>query len=343
MQLFNSTFGIRAHVIIIIPSRSLSSSIKQSIMGNSNSLYIYNATISNTKAHRCFRADVFKLAEEYCGEVRRGVASDGIFYRNNDLVIRLVFVVISDAKHFQTKIHQLPSTRRKRRSEGNDIQDLVVNDSIQRIMVTQYFVDNNLSRIFYSDYAPMLTEEEQSPDCDTVSVYSTTSDVFIDDTVRMRLVSREDSLQLFKKKAEKCHLKSQSAFPAIKNERENILFMDRFLHEHFDGICTTDGVPHFVLEYGAHNATAIQHPINTGSQVINSTVYETSVAVTFLDDEIANNLKPLFRNYSQVPNDNRRIRFNLLFEHPDSFRNYAEFKANETRAKWQSLAGVNEE
>jgi hypothetical protein len=118
--------------------------------------------------------------------------------------------------------------------------------------------------------------------------------------------------------------------------------MDRFLHEHFDGIGTTDGVPHFVLEYHAHSEEGMQHPIKAGAQMINATVYETTVTITFLDDEMANDLKQFFRNYTQVANDNRRIRLNLLFEHPDVFREYAEYKANETRARWQSLAGVND-
>jgi hypothetical protein len=219
---------------------------------------------------------------------------------------------------------------------------LIVTDRIHIVSVSQSFIDNSLTRIFCSDYHLQTEEEEKSPDYDTVSVYSATSHVFVEDAVRMRLLSDESSVLLVRMKAKKCHLKSRTDFPAIKNERENIIFMDSFLYEHFEGIGATDGVPHFVVEYYAHSHEELQQPINTDTGTINATVYETTVTVTFLDDEMADTLKTFFRSYSQVSDDNRRIRFNLLFERPDVFRHYADFKSNQTRLRWRALAGVDD-
>ena len=115
--------------------------------------------------------------------------------------------------------------------------------------------------------------------------------------------------------------------------------MSRPLHEHFDGIGMTFGAPTFTLRYRHHNPQALVRTFNTenGNQ-LSISVYETTVGVAFLNNYLENLLSPFFKNHTALLLGSG-IEFNLYFENPLAFSDYAEFKAQETLSKWASLAG----
>ena len=308
-------------------------------------IYIFTATILNSSEHRCFRAVVHKLAVEYCAHTRIDFPDDGIIIRNNSLHIKLVFLDRMTALKFRRDLLELPVTRRKQRrlEDNTTITDLHVDQpQIVSVEVCKSFINRKLIPVDVQQYEKNPNDE--SPNCDIHSKeYSTVTDVFVDDSVRMKLISRETSVSLCGKKAEKCYLKSLTHFPELKDASDNFLYMDGLLHYHFDGICTTDGVPHFILEYHSHNLERFERIVTKGACDDHVHVYETTVTVTFLDDYYyADSLKLLFREFEQDPLDNRKIRFNLYFEDPLKFHEFAQFKANQTRLKWQSFAGTTD-
>jgi hypothetical protein len=138
---------------------------------------------------------------------------------------------------------------------------------------------------------------------------------------------------MFNKKPEKCHLKSQSNFTDLKNDPNNIVYLSCTLHEHFDGISQIDGVPTFTLNYVKHDHQVMTHVCD--GTILH--VYETTVAVCFQTELKKSTLSPFFKDHRDVTS--KRIEFCLYFEDPEAFREYATFKADETRLKWASLAG----
>ena len=137
---------------------------------------------------------------------------------------------------------------------------------------------------------------------------------------------------MFDKKAVKCHLKSQSKFTDLKNDPNNIVYMSHTLHEYFDGISQLNGGPAFTLEYVNHEHQVVTRVF--GGTILH--VYETTVAICFIRELDKSLLSHCFKDHTDV--STKCIEFCLYFEDPELFKEYATFKADETRLKWASLA-----
>lgn len=303
-------------------------------------LFVYECDVINSKKRKCFRAKVYKVAEKYHAEFRPGSSDgpdgpDGITYDNDNLKVKLVFRDIRDCQDFQSAVREIPLHYRKR-SRNLPEDDLMITDSVTKINVPESLI-SNLKRVFYNDYQPISDDPNRSGLCDTASDFtdrSYVSDVFVTEEVRLKLVDAESSTSMFLKKPEKCHLKSQSTFKELKNDPNNIVYMSRQLHEYFDGIGQTDGVPAFVMTYKKHDPQVITRVFDDDRTLH---VYETTVSVLFRTELIKSILSPFFKDHRDVTT--KRIEFCLYFEEPEDFEEYAAFKASETRAKWASLAG----
>ena len=75
--------------------------------------------------------------------------------------------------------------------------------------------------------------------------------------LQLRLIEREDSTSLYKQKPEKCHLMSQKKYRDEKYNPNNVVFMSRNLHQQFDAIDSSEGIPMFYLEYVKHDASPV--------------------------------------------------------------------------------------
>jgi hypothetical protein len=157
---------------------------------------------------------------------------------------------------------------------------------------------------------------------------------------KLRLVESEDSRPLFREKPEICHLMSQAKYPAYAKNQNNIVFMSRNLHQKFDGIGSSEGIPQFYLEYVSHDPTPIQGVVSGQP----SQVYPTLVIAVFKDELAMNVLSGDFKMHTVI--SSTKIQFMLHFSLPVGgetvfgFREFAQSKADETIQKWKSYDGV---
>ena len=249
--------------------------------------------------------------------------------------MRLVFSDRRDCQDFQSSVREIPTDYRKRSRNLPD-DELNITDSITEVEVSKSLI-SSFKRVFYNDYQRQSDDPNQSILCDTVSDftdYSYVSAVFVTTEIRLRLIDAETSTFMFKKKPEKCHLKSQTKFTELKNNQNNIVYLSRQLHEYFDGINIVNGVPTFTLDYVSHNPNVVAFVCENG---VTLKAYETTVSIKFLTEQDKTVLSPYFRDHRDVSTS--CIEFSLYFENPEAFKEYATFKADDTRSKWASLLG----
>ena len=100
---------------------------------------------------------------------------------------------------------------------------------------------------------------------------------------KLRLIERENSTSLYKQKPEKCHLMSQKKYRDEKYNPNNVVFMSRNLHQQFDAIDSSEGIPMFYLEYYVkHDASPVQGIVNNWPVPVYPTVVN---AVLFKDED----------------------------------------------------------
>lgn len=198
-----------------------------------------------------------------------------------------------DLEAFQLQIREVPQAYRKRKAAVEHLDITFSEEQIQEIKVTA-----QLTRIYKDMYGKIEGDPDPSDECDGLSVISESyvSAAEPNPLVLCQLIDHPKSNLMFGNKVEKCHLKSQSAFPDSRNNPNNILYMSRHLHEHFDGINKIEGVPSFYVQYIDHEVTPTEIN-NNGATVV---VYETQVLVKFLTEEYYGSLGPYFKDYTVV-------------------------------------------
>ena len=192
---------------------------------------------------------------------------------------------------------------------------------------------SKLKRIYLYEYKKIEGDTNPSPDYDEYT-HSLTSMAEVNEETKLRLVERIDSIMLFRQNPEKCHLISQSEFKDDKNNPNNILFMSRYLHQHFDAIDSTEGIPSFYFEYVSHSEIPIQGIVNKKPCM----VYETQVKIEFKDNEAKSVLAQYITNYSD--HNDTSIIIILYFPSPLEFKKFAKSNADIAIAKWKSYDGV---
>ena len=296
-------------------------------------LHIYKATMKNSKIRKCFRYQVYKLAESSFAQIRVGDFGDGIFYSvENNLVIQLAFESRNDGMNFQSQLRHVPSSRKRTITDSTDIH---IEDDI---MFFQPTMDVKLKRVFDSDYDKIKDDKDPSDDCNGYSfVYSSANTTYdVDEVIKLRLLDSVDSVLLVGNKTEICHFKSQTTYPDDKKNDNNIVFATRHIHEHFDGLNKLNSVPSFVLKYLNHDATPVTIYVN-GKQLV---VYETRVRVEFFDEKLKDVIAPFLKDGYKIVSI-AEIEFSLHFPNPDQFKKFAAHKEKETRLKWNSLNGLS--
>ena len=116
-------------------------------------------------------------------------------------------------------------------------------------------IENNsaeLSRIMTTHYGK-IDGTDVSPDFDAWSYTTSVIAVDINEETRLRLVDREDSVELFRQKPELCQIISRKV-KQYASDPNNIVYMSRFLHQQYDAIDSSEGVSQFYLQYVHHDA-----------------------------------------------------------------------------------------
>jgi hypothetical protein len=232
---------------------------------------------------------------------------------------------------FQSGIRRIPFNKKRKITP----LDIAIEDEILTVQPTSSIP---LKRVYCDDYEKIEGDPNPSDDCngDSVASSSANTTVDVDEMVKLQLLDADNSVLLVMNQTEICHLKSQTAFPKLKNNKNNVVYATRHLHEHFDGINKPDGVPHFVLKYQSHDSSPQTVSLN-GKQIV---VHETTVRVEFIDEVVKEALGWCFKNgYTSI--SQTEIEFPLHFQNPYEFKQFASYKENETRLKWQSFQGVD--
>lgn len=278
------------------------------------------------------RFSVFQLSENCHGKIREGVSNDGIRYqdRSDHLIFQLVFKEEYQVEEFMTSVRKIPQNYRKRKlSESSNVVPAELEVELEPIQkITN---DLNLVLLTTEDYQRVAGESNESPE---ISMFSRSqfSGVELSDEVRLRLLERESFL--YCKKPEKCHLISQSKYKDDKYNPNNIIFMRRDLHEYFDGINSTEGIPLFYLEYVSHDSTPLQGIVDGKP----CPVYETTVKAVFKSEEAMSVISSSFKSHTVT--SNTEIQFVLSFPSPLEFKIFAEKNAEIKISQWKSYDGV---
>lgn len=297
-------------------------------------IFIVRGIIRFAKIRAGCRCRLYRIAEDNHGKARVGENDDGISYleMTKHLQFRVVFKEEVQAENFETQVRRIPLEYRKRKyAESTNAVVPDITTETEMIRVENWSGD--LRRIWQEDYEKIEGDTDPSPEYDATS-YEHASVVSINDETRLRLLERENSRNFFRQKPEKCHIVRRADDAGNSRNPNNIVYMSRFLHQHFDVIDSTEGIPTFYFQYVNHNAQHIQGLINNKPVLM----YETTVKVVFKDEEAMNELSSYFKNPTIV--SQTEVLLTAYFPDPFEFRQFAEINAEETLARWASYDGI---
>ena len=183
-------------------------------------LFMLSGSIINGKSRAGCRYLVYESAQKCHGKVRIGVSSDGIHYNETatrDLDFQIVFADEIKAEEFENAAMDIPLYYRKRPHDSDDVSGIQV--VLQKIIV----IENNsaeLSRIMKTHCGKI----DVSPDVDVWSYTTSVIAVDINEETRLRLVDREDSVELFRQKPELCHIISKT-LKQYSSDPNNIVYL----------------------------------------------------------------------------------------------------------------------
>ena len=297
-------------------------------------MWVYSGTITNSKLINSCRSKVYTLAENHLAKIREG-KPDGISYDGNspNLKISVVFKDEASSERFQSEMWRLPSQYRMRKpDESCAVTDITVTD-----LISPELHVGALSRIWSTDYPKINGDASPSADCDSVSDVpsSVASAVELSEEVKLRLLDAPNLTFLGTHKPEKCHLKSQKAYPSDKSNPKNILLIASHLHCGFDGINQVDGVPDFALKLQSHSEHPISVPVGGGKL---ANVYEVTIRVEFASENSRTVYMPLFKDNTRVEGGDKIDLMVYVYNHVE-FKEFLDHKYNNTLQRWAFLAG----
>jgi len=302
------------------------------LSGLSDTLFVLRGSVLHGRPRAGCRYSVFDLAEKHHGKVRVGVDSDGIGYNEvsaTNLDFQIVFKEESQAEDFETAVKKIPLVYRKRPFASEEVPDISV--TLEKLEVIKCTTE--LVRILSEQYKKS-TGTDVSPDFDVYSYVSTVVCVELNDETRLRLVDREDSIELFRQKPEECHIISRKV-KAYSRDPNNIVYMSRSLHQQYDALDSTEGVAQFYLQYVRHDTVGHQGIVNKKT----CNVFTTVVRVVFIDAVAKSALSPKFKMFTDV--DLTRIEITLDFTDPLLFNVLASERMDTTISSWNSFRGVD--
>eukprot|EP01031_Cornospumella_fuschlensis_P035021 gene35021-42410_t len=292
-------------------------------------------TIKFAKVRAGCQQSVYELAENCHGKIRDGNSEDGVSYigQTPHLRFQIVFVEEVQAENFESQVARIPLNYRKRPMV--DTSEVAPDIEVELSSIEKVISNVDLRRIKVANYQKIADGNYASTDYDAFST-SRTSVVEVSMETKLRLLDREDGFSLFRQKPQKCHLISQSKYKDDKNNPNNILFMSCNLHQQFNAIDSSEGIPMFYLQYISHDPTPIMGVVSEKP----CQVYETTIDVVFKDEEAAGVLGPAFIAHTAL--STTRIQLKLYFPDPLQFKNYAALNAEVKIAQWRSYDGTLE-
>ena len=307
-------------------------------------VYLLRGVVQYARSRSGCRYKVYLAAETCHAKVRVGVDEDGIHYSDvADLAFQLVFEQKSEAENFESAITDIPRAYRKRplstlEIEEDENEEAVPDMSLNLEKIVQVNSVEELRRVYKQQYVTNVEVDggNTSPTFDPLAGTATSyasSCVEIGEETLLRLVDNPDSVNLFRQKPEKCHLMSQTKYPEFAKDANNIVFMSRLMHQHFDVIDSTEHIATFFLEYVEHSRGHMDGIVRNKP----CKVYETTVNVVFKDEEAKLVLAGGIRDYTNINETTIQIR--LFFPDPLKFRKFSQFKADAIKKQWRQYDG----
>ena len=288
--------------------------------------YMVKAEITNAKTHKGYRAAVYKMAQQHSGLYNPRDKTQTIHYSSSgddNLHIALLFEAKTSALTFHTSL-----------SLWHLDNPLVVQPgiiSVDRSLVEMYVERSELSHVLLSDYGadsePPVQSLEAFPGlpCSNISA-----------------VSQSDPLALFQSiekpecfrncKAYKMHLKSQSKYPDIADDSNNILAGSWTpLHQLFDGLNTAEGVPMLAIK---PLSEVHFDEINVGIPPVKR--YKVDLEIEFCDESSAMDMEHRFKDGSERMSSTKWRSFVHVTD-PERFCNFLKFKYRNTMKDWKKF------
>jgi hypothetical protein len=315
--------------------------------------YQYSCHLINARLRKCFRANVFKIAEDFDAYSRQTHDSDGIFPDEKNIKISLIFKQETMMNRFQsTLLQQITAVSGKKRPYSNEVNQNLENADYNDIYIQQeafthvpYQPDMSLKRVYRYEYK----HEGESPPCDT---FSDTNSFSILSAEVVSIVEAETRVQMLEnhthsffigKNPEIAHIKDKAkSSPSERKDSNNRLHLSRFLHEHFDGINSIPtNTPSFKVHYVSHEVTKVDCPIiGNGATIAFPHIkrHRTLVHIIFYNYEKRNLLQQFFRDGLKIVNDHDlTLEMDLYFADANSAKIYLDWKEKKTQGFWDNL------
>ena len=334
-------------------------------------IWQFQCTLKNGRTRKCFRANVFKLAEDNLA-FRRKIPTDGIAVSGKDVIVQLVFKKESWMLKFESAIlYQCASTTANKKpkyeaeqviakpsgddeddedneeEEEHNLYDEVCIADLTRTAVASPASDADLMRIYRYGYVHEADEEGayNSLPCNTFSdahsmgVYGELETVTISEAeTRVQMLEDHTHHYFHGKNAEVAHIKDKAKCkPSEAKDLNNHLHLSRHLHEAFDGINTVPTqFPWFLVHYVSHDEEQVDCPKIGDDAVIAFPFrkrYRTIVHVVFYNERSKIDYVELLRtNMRQI--DLLTYELELYFEDAARAKKYLDWKEKKTRTRW---------
>lgn len=288
--------------------------------------YMVKATMRNAKTHKGYRAAVYKMAEQHLGLYNPWDKTQTIHYSSDgdNLHIALLFKEVLSAATFRTSL-----------SQWHLDNPLVVQPgtvSVDRLLVEMYVEKSELNHVLLSDCEGAASDSpvqslEAFPGlpCSNISV-----------------VSQSDPLALFQSiekpecfrncKAYKMNLKSQSKYPNLANDSNNMMAGSWTpLHQFFDGLNTAEDVPMVAVK---PLAEVNFEEINVG--IPSEKRYKVPLEIEFCDETSALEMENRFKDGSEKVSPTKWRSFVHVTD-PARFCRFLKFKYRATMKDWKKF------
>lgn len=322
----------------------------------------FQCTLKNGRTRKCFRANVFKLAEENLAFSRK-TTTDGISVSGKDVVVQLVFKDESWMLKFESAILiQCASTTTDKKPKYEPVQ-VTSGDNEKELEPNLFEVciadqtgfavpssasDAELVRIYRYGYAHVADEEgsNNSPPCNTfttdthsMGIYGEMETVTITEAeTRVQMLENHTHRFFHGKNAEVAHIMDKAKCNSSEaKDLNNQLHLSRHLHEAFDGINTVPKqFPWFLVHYVSHDEEKVDCPKIGDDAVIAFPFmkrHRTIVHVVFFDERSKNDYVEQLRTSIRMVNL-LTYELELYFEDATKAKKYLEWKEIKTRERW---------
>ena len=284
------------------------------------------AKIANVKTHKGYRAAVYKMAQQHSGLYNPWDKTQTIHYRSDgdNLHIALLFEEKSSAATFHTALSQWHL--------DNPLLALANTVSVDRLLVEMYVEKSELNPVLLSDYVGADTESPvqsletfQGLPCSNISVVSQGDPLAVFQSI--------EKAECFRScKAYKMHLKSQSKYPDIAGDSNNMLVGSWTpLHQLFDGLNTIEEVP----------MVAIKPLVDVDFEEINVGIppqkrYKVHLEIEFCDENSALEMENRFKDGSSKMSPTKWRSF-VHVTNPVRFCTFLKFKYRATMITWKKF------